>query len=273
MRNQNGEFQRAAVSAFHGGSRKKPAFTVSCDAKAIIHGRMGPTSAKQATLLVYEFKFLSWRAGTRIKEADILFEFQALSTGPGALGPSVVEVRPKGQSRMGETIQNQAIKFGLTFNIGPAIPGVEAGVTASSEQTKTKDVKYHTKVTGDNPAEIVFGGRYQAKFRLEENENQASGIPTQLTVVMLLEHSGEDFQMIPRIQATPDLRTMVASLASSRAPDDPVYFSTQAPPVIHLDGNTQIDVDNLGATDLDSLWICNMYDLYMSEIHKVELNE
>lgn len=270
VRNKAGELQRAAISAFHGGSRKKPAFTVGCEAKAMIHGRMGPDSDRFATLLVYEFKFLS-RRGTRIKAADILFEFRARSRTPGAVGPTVVEVRPKGQGRMGETIQSEASKYGLSFNVGPAIPGVELGVTASGEQSVSKDKKYHTIVTGDNPADMEWGDHFQARFTLEENKSQESGIPTQLTVVILLERENEDdFAMVPRIEVTPDFRTMIASLASSRAPDDPVHFRTRESPFNRLDGRTNIDVNNIGATDLDSLWICNMYNLYLDEVNKVE---
>ncbi|KAL1881325.1 hypothetical protein Daus18300_001178 [Diaporthe australafricana] len=270
VRNKEGEIQRKAISSFHGGFRKKPAYTVSCEAKAMIHGRMSPDSDKAATLLVYEFKFLS-RRGTRIKSADILFEFRARSRAPGAIGPSVVEVRPKGQSKMGETIENQASKFGLSFNVGPSIPGVEAGVTASGERITTKDVKYHTIVTGDNPADMEWGGHYEARFTLEENKSQESGIPTQLTAVILLEREDEeDFEMVPRIGATPDFGTKLISLGSSRAPDDPVQFRTQEPMCNRLDRRTQIDPDNLEATDLDSLWICNMYNLYMDEVHKLE---
>lgn len=79
IRNRDGERQRVAVSAFQGGSRKKPAFTVTCHAKAMIHGTMGGGSGKRASLLVYELKFLSRRGGTRIKEADVLFEFKKAS--------------------------------------------------------------------------------------------------------------------------------------------------------------------------------------------------
>lgn len=269
MRNRDGEIQRAAVSAFHGGFRKKPAFTVNCEAKAMIHGRMDPSSGKKATLLVYEFKFLS-RRGTRIKSANILFEFRARATAPGAANPSVAQVRPNGQMKMGETIENQATKYGLSSTLGPSIPGFEAGVTASGERNVTKDIKYHTIVTGDNPADMEWGDHYQATFSLEENESQKSGIPTLLTVVILLERQNDDdFEMIPRIEVKPNFSTMVGSLASSRSPDDPVNFSAREPAFNRLDKRTEIDPNNLAATDLDSLWICNMYTLYLADVEKL----
>ncbi|CAD6447047.1 d5aae933-2cf5-439c-9dc9-38faceb21ae3 [Sclerotinia trifoliorum] len=124
----------------------------------MIHGRMSPSSDKPATILVYELKFLS-RRGTRIKDADILFEFQLTSKRQSTVGPTVFEVRPNGQSKIGETIENQASKLGLSFNFGPSIPGVDAGITTSWEQNISKDVKFHTTVTGDNPADEVWGDK------------------------------------------------------------------------------------------------------------------
>jgi hypothetical protein len=265
--------QRKTVSAISGGFRKKrPAFTVGCEARAMIHGRMSPDSDKAATLLVYDLKFLS-RRGTRIKDADILFQFQLRSKKQGTVGPTVVEVRPNGQSKIGETIENQASKLGLSFNVGPSIPGVDAGITTSWEKSISKDIKFHTTITGDNPADLEWGDHFQARFTLAENESQKSGIPTQLTVVILLERENDDdFEMIPRIEITPNLTSNIASrircLNSTRSSDDPIFYSAQAPPFDRLGGATKIEPDNLCAVDLDSLWVCSMYRLYMEDAKK-----
>lgn len=232
----------------------------------MVHGRMSPGSDKLATLLVYDLKFLS-RRGTRIKDADVLFEFRASANKPGAACPTVLEVRPQGQSKMGETIQNQASKFGLSFNAGPSIPGVDVGLTASSEQNITKDLKFHTTVTGDNPADLEWGDHFQARFTLAENASQQSGIPTQLTVVILLERESDDgFEMIPQIEVTPNFASRLTSLGSTRSSDDPVYFDVHESPFERLSSGTKIDPDNLGAVDLDSLWICTMYTSYVDEV-------
>ncbi|KAF3766194.1 hypothetical protein M406DRAFT_356233 [Cryphonectria parasitica EP155] len=246
--------------------KESPHSTVGCEARAIIHGHVGAQSDKRATLLVYDLTFFS-RRGTRIKDADVLFEFRSRSRHPGAVGPTVAEVRPKGQSRMGETIQNQASKFNVSFNINPPVVAGSSGLTASGEHNISKDVKFHTIVTGDNPADLEWGDHYQARFTLAENESQRSGIPTQLTIVMLLERDNDDdFEMIPQIEVTPNLASGITSLGSTRSSDDPVHFSVQEPPLNCLNGNKVIDSDNLGATDLDSLWICTMYSLYVDGV-------
>ncbi|KAL9473841.1 hypothetical protein ACSS6W_008221 [Trichoderma asperelloides] len=260
VRNRPGQRQRKAVSAFRGGSKKRPAFTVSCNAKAIIHGEMGPSSEKHATLLVYEFKFNSYR-GARIKEADVLFEFHAMKGRAG--GPSVRRVAPYGQHKMQETQQSESSKHGLELTVGPNIPAVNVGLTLSGEATVDKVTKHYTEVTGDNPQSDDWGNYFQARFFLSENKSQASGIPAKLCACILLERDDdEDFICAPYLKVTPNFTTMVTSLFSTREPDDPIIFSVAEPPFNELDTMVDIDVDNLGATDLDQLWDCTAYTEY-----------
>jgi len=233
---------------------------VSCNAKAIIHGEMGPPSKKQATLLVYEFKFYSYK-GTRIKEADILFEFHPKEGQPG--GPSVAQVKPRGLHKMEETTQKETSKLGLEVNVGPKIPPVDAGLKLADDESVEKVTKHHTVITGDNPQSDDWGNFLQARFFLSENKSQKSGIPSELTVCILLERDNdEDFVCNPYIEATPNLTTVVTSLFSSRAPDEEILFSVKETPFNELDGKVDINRNNLGATDLDKLWDCTMYNEY-----------
>ncbi|KAL7800187.1 hypothetical protein V8C37DRAFT_364384 [Trichoderma ceciliae] len=271
VRNRPGQRQRTAVSAFHGGSKKKPAFTVSCNAKAIIHGEMGPPSTKHATLLVYEFKFNSYR-GARIKEADVLLEFHAKKGEAG--GPSVRRVSPQGLYKMEETTQSEASKLGLELAVGPSIPAVDAGLTLSGETSVEKETKHHTVVTGDNPQSDDWGNFFQARFSLSENKSQASGIPSEFRACILLERDDdEEFVCVPYLKATPNFTTMVTSLFSSRAPDDPILFSVEEAPFNELDGTVGIDHNNLGATNLDELWDCTTYNEYGQSIKQSKLKE
>ncbi|KAL7905887.1 hypothetical protein GGI35DRAFT_459545 [Trichoderma velutinum] len=260
VRNRPGQRQRKAVSAFRGGSKRRPAFTVSCNARAIIHGEMGPSSDKHATLLVYEFKFNSYR-GARIKEADVLFEFHAMKGQAG--GPSVHSVAPYGLHKMEETTQSESSTHGLELSVGPSIPAVDVGLTLSGEASVEKVTKHYTVVTGDNPQSDDWGNYFQARFFLSENKSQASGIPSKFCACILLERDDdEDFVCVPYLKVTPNFTTMVTSLFSSREPDDPIIFSVAEPPLNELDARVDIDVDNLGATDLDQLWDCTTYTKY-----------
>jgi hypothetical protein len=221
---------------------------------------MGPSSEKHATLLVYEFKFNSYR-GARIKEADILFEFHAIKGQAG--GPSVRQVTPYGLHKMQETLQSESSKQGLELTVGPNIPAVNVGLTLSGEATTEKVTKHYTVVTGDNPQSDDWGNYFQARFFLSENKSQASGIPSKFCACILLERDDdEDFICVPYLKVTPNFTTMVTSLFSSREPDDPIIFSVAEPPLNELDGVVDIDLDNLGATDLDKLWDCTAYNEY-----------
>lgn len=256
VRQQPGKPARTAVSAFHGGSKRKPAFTASCNAKAMIHGNMGLPSKKPATLLVYEFKFNSYR-GARIKEADILFEFYPKEGQAG--GPSVAQVRPRGLHKMEETEQTESEKRRLELKVGNS----DAGLTLGEENSVEKATKHYTVVTGDKPQSDEWGNFYQARFSLSENKSQKSGIPSELTACILLEREDDqDFVCVPYIEATPNFTTVVTSLFSSRAPDDPIPFSVKDDPFNALDGTVAIDRNDLGATELDKLWDCTMYNKY-----------
>ncbi|KAL4919525.1 hypothetical protein BDW62DRAFT_209733 [Aspergillus aurantiobrunneus] len=257
-----GERQRPHVSIFQAGPRKKPAFTVSCNAKAMIHGSLGGSSSGMATLLVYEFKFRSYR-GARLKEADISFEFKPQ---PGATGRiSVAAVRPDGVHKMEKTEQKEGngIRAGINGGFMQAV-GLEVGAERSVE----KIAKYHTVVTGDRPQDD-WGDYYEARFSLTENKSQEDGIPTKLTACILLERDDDqDFVCVPTISVKPNFMTTVATLFSTRDPDDPVYFSVEEPPFDHLEGQVKIDRTSLGSTDFDALWDCTMYNDYQEAIKK-----
>ncbi|OTA07285.1 hypothetical protein A9Z42_0082190 [Trichoderma parareesei] len=215
---------------------------------------MGPLSDKHATLLVFEFKFNSYR-GTRIKEADVLFEFHA-AEGQAGGGPSVLQVRPYGRHQMQQTsqheAQNQAQELSLGINI----------------------VAHFTVVTGDNPQSLRYGDYYQARFTLAENKSQANGIPSRFLACVLLERdSDEDFVCVPYVEVKPDFKTVLASLFSSPEHDDPIVFRVTEPPVNKLDGLVEIDRLNLGAVDLNQLWNCTAYNLYGHAIKDSEGGE
>ncbi|PTB75385.1 hypothetical protein M440DRAFT_1379605 [Trichoderma longibrachiatum ATCC 18648] len=260
VRNLPGQLQRQRVSVRHGGLGKRHAFTAVCNAKAIVHGEMGPPSDKHATLLVFEFKFNSYR-GTRIKEADVLFEFQAAQGQAG--GPSVLQVRPRGRHQMQQTSQQESPRDAQELSLGVNVVAVDASLKLSRGASADKDTQHFTVVTGDNPQSLRYGDYRQARFALAENRSQASGIPSRFLACVLLERdTDDDFVCVPHVEVKPDFKTMVASLFSSQERDDPILFKVTEPPVIKLDSLVEIDRLNLGAVDLNKLWDCTAYNLY-----------
>lgn len=217
---------------------------------------------------MYDLEFLSWR-NTRIKEASIVFEFEAKFDVPGSCRPEVCDVRPKGLLKMVETTQKESSTKSLSLNIGPNVSWMQSGLEISGENSASKEAKYNTILTGANPRETMYGYRSKAMFDLVENKSEKSGIPTKLTVVILLEHEKEtDFVMVPKIEVKPNSTTQLLTLGSTRSDDDPVNFSTKEPPFNELEGRTKIDPANLEAVDLESLWDCTMYTRYDNAIKK-----
>ncbi|OJJ43666.1 hypothetical protein ASPZODRAFT_154494 [Penicilliopsis zonata CBS 506.65] len=259
-RNRPGQRQRQVVSDFGTGRTKhRSAYQVGCEAKVMIHGRWGgtgPDSHKWATLLVYQFEFHSYR-GRRLKAADIRFEFQPMRGQSNKV--FVAEIRPDRVFKVERTEQTEHSKHGLDLTIGAqAGAAANASITISNETEVEKVTAHHTVITGDKPADI-YGDRYEAHFSLTENQSQEDGIPTRLTTCILLKRDTEgDFVCVPYIHVTPDFKTMVGQLFSSRDRDDPIWFSPSEPAFNQLEGRA-IDPENLGATCLDQLWDCTMY--------------
>lgn len=258
-----GQIQRSAVSAFQGGrDKRRPAFTVSCNALAMIHGQMGPHSPKQGTLLVYEFKFNSYR-GTRIKNADIVFEFRPQPGWPESI--AVADLRPNMETRMAETEQTVTDEINARVGTEGMQIGMQLGGKHSIQRVKT----YHTVVIGDNPQD-AWGNRYTARFSLAENPSRKDGIITRLRTAILLEREGdENFFCHPCIKVEPNFSAYVATLGTTRDPDDPIQFSVKQPPFNLLKNDVSIDQNNLKAANLDALSECTFYHLYEGAVKHV----
>lgn len=246
------------VSHFDGGMRNKPAFSVSCTAEVIIHGKMDPASLKYATLLVYELRFNSYR-GNRIKEADLTFEF---FNNEGNLGPTVLTTSPHGRYGLGETKDIETSK--LTMGIS-AEHFVKCQIT--DEKTTKREKTYYQIVSGDNHPSDVFGNRTRSRFYMKENHSRLSGIPSELRVCILLERdNNECFICVPNFSVKPNFSAAIeATLFSERSKNDPVIFNPAIPPLNKLGAAVAIDPNNLGSVKLDSLWGCTTYTPYTQD--------
>ncbi|KAH6628319.1 hypothetical protein F5144DRAFT_578656 [Chaetomium tenue] len=260
-RNAPGQKQREQVAGHTAGSKSRPAFYLGCEAKAIIHGTLNEKTGGLATLLVYDFSFFSYRS-VRIKEADIHFEFRSKDGIAGA-GPLVAEVAPSATHTMMRT--NSTVTRTGEFSgglSGGAVVTAQGG--AKFSKTVEMEESYAVEVTGNRPADD-FGNRYQASWSMRENTAQQKGIMRQFRACILLERETDDeFQLIPTIEARPNFTTWVATLFSSRTPDDPVLFDPQFEPLNALD--TEIDQWNLEDAPIDKLWDCTFHHSFADAV-------
>lgn len=251
---------------FLSGSRKRPAFYVQCVARAIIHGTHTPGSSKKATLLVYDFKFLSYR-GTRIKDASICFDFLPSGGQAAASGPSVRKVGPDERYSMMETTQLENLKRTVKVGIsgGNGLMNGEAGVESSVE----KRVTFAAEITGSRPFD-EWGNYFQAQWALQENHAQKNGIVSRLrTCVLLTRENDDDFVCVPYIRITPNLTTRLISLGSVRSRDDAILFDPSYEPYNDLEQGEPVDRWHLDAVDLSKLWDFTFWTSYGKAIKQM----
>lgn len=254
------------------GGKKKSRFCVSSTAKAIIHGTMDEISHIPATLLVYEFEFLSYKTSARIKEAQIVFQFQVKAVNSTG-APKITAIRPKGRHALIETLQNEKDTLNLEANLGANIAGLELGGKIAPGREVEKTTTHATTVTGTAPAD-EYGDKYIARWSLVENSSQESGVPSFLRVAILIERESKDnFTCVPYIEAKLDLKSQLYTLLSTEAPDEPIFFEPDYEPYNKL--GKDIDELNLATAGIDTLWDCTFYNRFGEPIKpsKVEANE
>lgn len=248
------------ATEYYGGRKKRPAYNVGAEAKAIVHGTLDKTSRTRATLLVYDFKFLSHRA-TRIKDASISFEFQA-KKGSTSLGPTVSAVAPYLKHAMMRTTETVATTLGGDAGVqGGTI--VTGNVGVHGERSVQKMVTHAAQVVGDNPAD-EWGNRSLAQWSLSENKSQEDGIEGGIVslfraCILLTRENDEDFYLHPTVKVTPDTVTQLTTpLSGFRRRDDPIKFVPSTPALNKLEGGGSISISELGS-GLGHLWDCTFY--------------
>ncbi|CAI0644530.1 unnamed protein product [Colletotrichum noveboracense] len=263
VRNRHGETQRTVATQFHLGSRRKPAFNVGAIAKAIIHGTFDQDSRTPATLLVYDFSFFSHRS-TRIKEANISFEFRA-KKGSASIGPTVTEVAPFGRHVMMQTTETVTKTVGGEGGVsGGAVVNVNTNLRA--ERSVEKVTTHAAKVVGNNPCD-EWSNYPLAQWSLQENESQQNGIMTLFRAcVLLTRDTEEDFELLPDVQVTPDLKTRLGSLMAFRRSDDPIILAPASEPLNALANDLVQKRWNLGQVDLSSLWDCTFHNTFAEAV-------
>ncbi|KAI0154853.1 hypothetical protein GGR57DRAFT_511818 [Xylariaceae sp. FL1272] len=229
-----GEIQRPLATEYRGGRKKRPAFNIGAEAKAIVHGTSDPLSRQSATLLIYDFKFFSHRS-TRIKDASISFEFKS-KRGSRNPPPTVAVVAPYAKHVMIRTTETSTRTL-----------GVAAGVQGGSLVNGNADA--HGDWTVEKIRPIML--------RLSK-----SGVVSLFRAcILLIRQDNEDFYLYPTIKVTPDLKTQLQQpLFGFRRPDDPIKIVPTRPAVNKSIGKTITGSDLI--SEMNDVWDCTFYHTF-----------
>ncbi|KAF4967445.1 hypothetical protein FSARC_5018 [Fusarium sarcochroum] len=208
----------------------------------------------QATLLVFRFRFDPQRNSRRVIKARVNIEFMAAE--PDGLVPIVEAIAPEERWTVVPTTDQESTTRGGQLNVGASGASlVNAGATASLEQTVSKDVTDATTVTGSiNLGEGKNSGEPTvAVWNLLENQRRQTGVPDSVTVAVLLrrEDAGR-FNAKVTLEADVDWLSGLEHKIARVPLDDPVLFNPQMTSDKPKRGRSY-GVQGLGGVDLYSL--------------------
>ncbi|KAI8278742.1 Major intracellular serine protease [Colletotrichum sp. SAR 10_98] len=135
---------------------------------------------------------------------------------------------------------------------GGAVVNVNTNLRA--ERSVEKVTTHAAKVVGNNPCD-EWSNYPLAQWSLQENESQQNGIMTLFRAcVLLTRDTEEDFELLPDVQVTPDLKTRLGSLMAFRRSDDPIILAPASEPLNALANDLVQKRWNLGQVDLSNIF-------------------
>jgi hypothetical protein len=269
MRNKPNERNRNIIAD------KGERFTVSATLLDAAHGQWATNSAEEATLLIVSFRFIPPK-NRRFTYARIDWTF---TSDDPAIDISIKKLAPDADWALDPVTLKLERTNVVGANLGASFPPGTAGANASHESKKSKDLDYHTTVSGNSRMGAFKdeGGHNSARWVLIENPEHRQGICTMLQAAVLLIRTIE-VGKTPKARAdqtfksTMEIAVEKASLnpkgvlngiiaavedvASAKAKgDEPVIYH---PDDLRESGDFVINKGNLRATDLEDIMFMSL---------------
>lgn len=208
-----------------------------------------------ATLLIFEFNFISMKTSRRFTSAKIRITFEDAS-GAVQNRPIVSKIAPSGSFAINRTTStrdvHQTVNAGLK-GTGPVAGGEVGYVWETSE---VKETTHATRLNGIKRLFADFGQDDGVVWSLEEDPNEKQGIPTFLRAGVLLKRKDDvPFRFNIAVDTGVDFGGSLRRLLGLDKPDpvDPVQL------------NGEDDLQDLGIATLDStvegVDLANMRDM------------
>ncbi|KAI1735240.1 hypothetical protein F4680DRAFT_435894 [Xylaria scruposa] len=217
-------FQRSVVV-----DRTQSSCHVQARLDSVVHGFMSPQGVKEATLIIFVFHFIPFKAGRRVKSARITVNFE---TDDGNI--EVFKIAPHEK---------------LTFEKKKVVRSRDVAPPTGPSAWIDDEITAALTIMGDKSIKGRMHGNYNTVvWTILEDEKTKSGIPSTLRTAVLLQRSSSAV-FIGRVQI--DAQVSGFSLASRTDPeDDPIIFNPLLSPMLSpTEKIDNISGDNLGDFD------------------------
>ncbi|KAK0648273.1 hypothetical protein B0T16DRAFT_407953 [Cercophora newfieldiana] len=194
-----------------------------------------------ASLLVFEFNFLSMNSGRRFKKAAITLTFDDAS-GDLRNRPEVWAIAPQGKIAINKTTTTKDVKQGFNAGVSAGFSGASGELGYVWEASQVQEKVHATTLSGTK--RLIgsdFGKDNSALWTIEEDAVTKAGLPSFLRAAVLLRRRDDvPFQFTICVEYDTDLKGVFKRLIGQEKPDpvDPVQ----------LDSET--DLDELGIATL-----------------------
>ena len=220
----------------------------------VIHGRLAPDGAP-ASLIVSTIKFLGSTPSKRFRSAKITWDF-AYTDSDGGDWPEVKKISLDDQFVMNTTTFDKSTE--TTVEAGLQGGGGPAGLSLSTGWSRAQSVTIadHISLYGSSVFTQKNAGEPNgAKWILEENKSQNSGIPSSLTTAVLLKRKPDKaFIGTVHINAKMGVASAIEDLFGRKPKVDPVVFDPALPPT-----SANYDLQNLDSVVLDDIGIVKFH--------------
>ena len=213
---------------------------------SITHGDFSPSSDHGASLLVFEFQFLSMNAARRFKSARVEIRFEDASGNVGNR-PEVWAIAPKGKLAINRTTSKKDVRHqaNVGLNAGGLLSGVVGGeVGYVWEASQTVEKTHATTLTGTARLTEKFGRDNSVVWELQEDGTKKDGLPSFLRTAVLLRRKDDvPFRFVMDAKYEMDFAGKMQTLFG-RKRADPVDF-------VQIETDGKMDLDGLGIEHLD----------------------
>ncbi len=231
---------------------------------SVTHGDFSSSSRSNdgASLLVFEFRFLSMNPARRFKSARVELRFEDAS-GNVRNRPEVWAIAPEGKVAVNRTTTTKDVEHqaaaGLTAGglLSGAV-GAEVGYVWEASQTVEK--VHATTLAGTKRLTEKFGGDNSVVWKLEEDEVKKDGLPSFLrTAVLLRRRDDLPFRFAIDAEYKMDFAGRVQTLFGGQRPDpvDPVQLD--------IDGKADLEDLGIETLDGDAVDLTNMKEMDISK--------